>query len=110
MSIYYKYAPDGTNISVLFYVADYVYWYTSEAAEKWFVDALGNILHWFMSIRVSQIKDHYISVDDIRYATSIVTKYLDTDIFNKITKFLKTALSSDMIFNKDDVYTSDEQF
>ena len=30
MSIYYKYAPDGTKNVVLPYVGDCVYWYTSE--------------------------------------------------------------------------------
>ena len=30
MSIYYKYAPDGSKIVVLFYVDDCVYWYTNE--------------------------------------------------------------------------------
>ena len=30
MSIYYKYAPDGTKINVLSYVDDCVYWFTSE--------------------------------------------------------------------------------
>ena len=61
ISIYYKYALDGTNIVVLFYVDNYVYWYTYEALGKWFVDTLGKILHvklleyahWFMSIRIS---------------------------------------------------------
>ena len=36
ISIYYKYAPDVTNIVVLSYVDDCVYWYTPEA--------LGNVL------------------------------------------------------------------
>ena len=80
MSIYYKYAPDGTKIVVLSYVDDFVYWYTSEALGKWFVDTLGNIFHvnllgyahWFMSIIISQMKDHSISVDQDRYAYSIV--------------------------------------
>ena len=40
MSIYYKYAPYGTKIAVLYYVDECVYWYTSEAIGKWFVDAL----------------------------------------------------------------------
>ena len=31
MSIYYKYAPDGTKNVVLSYVDNCVYWYTSEA-------------------------------------------------------------------------------
>ena len=39
MSIYYKYAPYGTKIDVLYYVYDCVYWYTSEAIGKWFLDA-----------------------------------------------------------------------
>ena len=36
MSIYYKYAPDGTKIAVLYYVGDCVYWYTSKALGKYF--------------------------------------------------------------------------
>ena len=34
MSIYYKYAPDGTKNIGWFYVDDCVYWYTSEALGK----------------------------------------------------------------------------
>ena len=30
MSIYYKYAPDGSKMVVLYYVDDFVYWYTNE--------------------------------------------------------------------------------
>ena len=41
MSIYYNYAPDGSNIEVLSYVDDCVYWYTNEYPGKWFVDTLG---------------------------------------------------------------------
>ena len=80
MSIYYKYAPYGSKIVVLSYVDDCVYWYTNEDLGKWFVDTLGtrfhvNLLgyaHWFMSIRISQMNDHPISVDQARYDTSIV--------------------------------------
>ena len=82
MSIYYNYAPDGSKIVVLSYVDDCVYWYTNEDLGKWFVDNLGkrfhvNFLgyaHWFMSIKISQLKDHSIYVDQARYATSIVAK------------------------------------
>ena len=65
--------------------------------------------HWFMSIRISHTKDHYISVVQARYDTSIVAKYLDTDTVNISTKFYKTTFPSDMIFTKDDASTSDEQ-
>ena len=45
MSIYYKYAPDGSKIVVLSYVDDCVYWYTNEDLGKWFVDTLGKRFH-----------------------------------------------------------------
>ena len=56
MSIYYKYAPDGSKIVVLYYVDGCVYWYTNEYLGKWYVDTLGKIFHvkflvyaqWFM--------------------------------------------------------------
>ena len=117
MSIYYKYTPDGSKIVVLSYVDDCVYWYTKEYIEKWFVDTLGKRLHvkflgyahWFMSIIISQLKDNSISVDQARYATSIVEKYLDTATVKVSTKFYKTTFTADMIFTKEDVSTSDEQ-
>ena len=82
MSIYYKYALDGYKIVVLSYVDDCVYWYTNEDLGKLFVYTLGkrfhvNFLgysHWFMSIRISQLKDYSISVYQARYATSIFAK------------------------------------
>ena len=40
MSIYYKYASDGSKIVVLYYVDDFFYWYTNEYLGKWFVDPL----------------------------------------------------------------------
>ena len=62
-----------------------------------------------MSIRISQLKDHFISVDQARYTTSIVAKYLDTATVKVSTKFYKTILPADMIFTKEDVSTSYEQ-
>ena len=62
-----------------------------------------------MSIRIYQLKDHSISVDQARYATSIVAKYLDTATVKVSTKFYKTTFPDDMIFTKEDVSTSDEQ-
>ena len=43
MSIYYKYAPDGSKYFVLSYVDGCVYWYTNEDLGKWFVDTLVKI-------------------------------------------------------------------
>ena len=73
MYIHYKYAPYGSKLVVLSYIDDCVYCYTSDQLGKWFVDALGKIFHVrflgyahnFMYIRISKLKDHYISVDQI---------------------------------------------
>ena len=66
--------------------------------------------HWFISIIIYQMKDHYISVDHARYSTSIVAKYLYTATFKTITKFYNKTLPSYMIFTKADASTSDEKF
>ena len=55
------------------------------------------------------MKDPSILVDQVRYSTSIVEKYLDTATVNASTNFNKTTLPSDMIFTKVDAFTSDEQ-
>ena len=60
------------------------------------MDTLGKRLHvnflgcayWLMSIIISLMKDHYISVDKARYDTSTVAKYLDTDTVKTSTKFI----------------------
>ena len=108
MAIYYNYAPDGSRLVVLYYVDDCVYWYKYDEPGKGFVDTLGKRLHLkflgyancFMSIRISQMKDHYISVDKARYATSIVAKYLDTGKIKANQKFHKIISPHDMIFTK----------
>ena len=108
MYIYYKYALDGSKLVVLYYVYECLCWYTYEEIEKWFVDTLGKIfnanflgyLHWFMSISISQLKDHYISVDQARYDTSVIEKYLDTFTIKENYKFHKTTLPHNMIFTK----------
>ena len=71
MSIYYKYAPYGSNLVLLYYVDDCVYWYTYEKRVKWFVDKPGKIFHvkilgyahWFMFFVISQRMDHSITVN-----------------------------------------------
>ena len=53
-----------------------------------------------MSIRISQLRDHSISVDQDRYATSIVAKYLDTATVKVSRKFYKNTFPADIIFTK----------
>ena len=49
------------------------------------------------------MKDHSISVDEARYSTSIIRKYLYTTTVKVSKKFYKTTFPADMIFTKEDV-------
>ena len=55
------------------------------------------------------MKDHSITVDQDRYATSIVDKYLYTSTVNTSTEFYYTTFPYDMMFTKANASTSDEQ-
>ena len=48
-------------------------------------------------------------MDQARYATSTIAKYLDTATVKVIKNVYKTTLPADMIFTKEYVFTSDEQ-
>ena len=117
MYVYYKYAPYGTKIGVLSHVDNFFYCYKSESLGGKFVDTLGKrfyvnflvYLHWFMSIRIFQMRYNSISVDKARYATSIVAEYMDNATLKTGKKFYMTTLPYDMIFTKDDASTSDEK-
>ena len=95
MYIYYKYAPDRYKLVVSSYVDDCVDWYTFEEVVKCLVDTLGNkfhmsflwYAHWFMSINISQLKCHYILMDQDMCATYVVAKYLYTDTIKEDSKF-----------------------
>ena len=62
-----------------------------------------------MSIRISHMKDHCISVDQDIYTISIVNKFFDTATVKTSKKFYKTTFPYDMIFTNDDTCISDEQ-
>ena len=55
------------------------------------------------------MNDHLILIDQARYATSIVDKYLDNAIFKTSTKFYNTTFPYDIIFIKFDESASDDQ-
>ena len=81
------------------------------------MDTLGNrfhvnflgYAHWFMSIKIPQLKYHYISVYQYRYATSLVENDIDTPIIRENSKFHKNTFPRDIIFTKEDYYNSYEK-
>ena len=117
MSVYYNYSPYSSKLVVLFNVDDCVYWHTYKELGKWFVYTPGEIFHVkllgyahrFMSISISQLKDHYVSVDQYRYVKSVVADYIYTVTINENLKCHKNALHHDIIFTKENSSTSGEQ-
>ena len=65
--------------------------------------------HWFISIIIYHMKYYSISVDQARYATSSVAKYLYTSTVKTSKRFYNTNLPYDMIFTKYYASTSDDQ-
>ena len=62
-----------------------------------------------MSIEISQLKDHSISVNQDICATSSVAKYLYTATIKEDSKFHENNLRNNMIFTKEDASNSDEE-
>ena len=55
------------------------------------------------------MKDLFVSIDQARYATFIVAKYVDTVTVKGSKIIYKTTLPSTIIFTTADASTSDEQ-
>ena len=62
-----------------------------------------------MSIRMTHIKDHYISIDQSKYAISVVEKYFDPATVKSSTNFYMTTFTYGMISTKADSSTSDDR-
>ena len=65
--------------------------------------------HWCMSIKISQLKDHSIPLDQDGYDTSVAAKYLETATIKDNSKFHKTNLPHDIIFIKEYASIGDEK-
>ena len=76
---------DGTLLRLIVYIDDCLYFSTSDVSrekfQKQLVDRFNVELqgqaHWYLAARISQDKDFNVTMDQSRYAKSIVTRYLD---------------------------------
>jgi hypothetical protein len=78
--------PDGSMLRIIFYIDDGMYFGTSEGALDRFkhelpatfnADFMGTA-NWYISTRVHQQNNRNITIDQLRYAKSIVICYLDS--------------------------------
>ena len=56
--------------------------------------------YWFIYIRISQLKDHSILVDQARYDISIFSEYLETATIKENSKYHNTTLPYDIILTE----------
>ena len=65
--------------------------------------------HCFMPISISQLKNHSISVYQVRYDTSVFANYIDTDTIKENSNDHKATSFHDITFTKEYAYTVDEK-
>ena len=113
---FWKTFPDGSVIKMLDYVDDLLYFGTSLDALKAFEEAIGKRFdltlmgqaHWYLATRISQAANFNITVDQSRYCTSVVKRYLEKAGCKNVTRFHNTPLPSDFVPTADDNSKDDE--
>ena len=78
-----KHYPDGTNLRLIFYVDNLLYFGSNNEVQRCFetsvssrfrIDLNGDA-HWFLQMRIHQFEDYSYSIDQYRYAKNILSKY-----------------------------------
>ena len=85
---------DGSQLWIILYVDDFLYFGTTEKTRKKFELEFGSRFniefqgkaHWYLAARINQDKNFNITIDQSRYAKSIVKCYLDPAGVKKIHK------------------------
>ena len=112
---YSKVFPDGSIVKVLDYVDDMLYYGTSVETLKLFeaelktrfdLDLMGQA-QWYLATRITQHANFDITVDQSRYCTSLVKRYLDKAGCKNITRVHVTPLPLDFIPTIDDLSTDE---
>jgi len=108
---YSKGFPDGSIVKVLDYVDDMLYYGTSAETLKRFetelkarfdLDLMGQA-QWYLATRITQHANFDITVDQSRYCTSLVKRYLDKAGCKNVTRVHVTPLPLDFVPTIDDL-------
>ena len=85
---------DGSELWIILYVDDFPYLGTTEHTRKKFELEFGSRFnvefqgqaHWYLASRITQDQNFNITIDQSRYAKSIVQHYLESSGVKKCTK------------------------
>jgi hypothetical protein len=114
--LFYKTFEDGSQIFLLDYVDDMLYYGTDDDKLKDFEDALSarfdleklGQAHWYLATRITQHANFDVSIDQSRYCLSLVKKYLDGAGCKNVSRYHATPLPLDFIPTSDDNSKSEE--
>ena len=103
--LFTRHEPDGSFLRIIFYIDDGLYFATSDGALERFKKELPerfNVVfqgtaHWYLSARIHQDNQNNITMDQARYAKSIVTRYLDGAGVKRINSAHNTILPADFM-------------
>jgi hypothetical protein len=108
---------DGTQIYVLNYVDDMLYYGTNadkltefekRLKARFNLETMGQA-HWYLGTCINQLSNLDIELDQSRYYSAVVKKYLENAGAPKITRHHETPLALDFIPTADDCSKTEEE-
>jgi hypothetical protein len=95
---------------IIIYIDDFLYFGTNDKTRKQFELEFGSRFniefqgqaHWYLAARITQDKDMNTTIDQSRYAKSIVRRYLDTAGVKKSTREVTSILPITFVPTKKD--------
>jgi hypothetical protein len=114
--LFFKTFEDGSQIFLLDYVDDMLYYGTDESKLREFEDALSarfdlekmGQAHWYLSTRITQHSNFDVTIDQSRYCLSLVKKYLDSAGCKNNSRYHATPLPIDFVPTSEDNSKSEE--
>jgi hypothetical protein len=114
--LFYKIYPDGSQLFLLNYVDDMLYFGTSAAliaqfeadlSSRFDLEKLGQA-HWYLATRITQHANFNITIDQTKYCKSILRRYLDSAGCKNNIQLHSTPLPSGFILSIEDLSATDD--
>ena len=115
-TLYTKTFEDGSTIWLLNYVDDMLYFCTSESRRrefekhvcKRFAVELKGRAQWYISMKLRQLNNYDIVIDQDRYVQSLLQRFLNTVRMPILDKKTSTPIPTDFVYSKDDLAETED--
>jgi hypothetical protein len=115
--LFYKKFPDGSVIFLLNYVDDMLYYgnsddsllpFETQLSERSTLETKGQA-HWYLATRITQLASYDIILDQTRYCSSIIKKYLDSVGCKNVSRKHTIPLPCDFVPTSEDCSETEEK-